>query len=137
MMLVFLAPLMLLVVALIKIEGKGPLLFAQRRIGEGGRPILVYKFRTFRVQGGEIRLSWVGRLIRRYSLDELPSLFNVFRGDLGLFGHAPGTEPEDAAEIRKPGLVPPEAIGVHGPQTIREYAKAIIATVKEALFPRR
>lgn len=104
------APLMLLIAIAIKLDSPGPIIFAQTRIGQGGRPFTLYKFRSMR-QGaeGELeqlrqrtenteitfklkndpRCTRVGRIIRRASLDELPQLFNVLRGEMSLVGPRP------------------------------------------------
>ncbi|MGC8477201.1 MAG: sugar transferase [Acetobacteraceae bacterium] len=97
-----LAPMALIALA-IRLESPGPALFRQRRIGRGGRPFLVLKFRTMRADAdadlrqatrGDARLTRLGGLLRRSSIDELPQLINVLRGEMSLVGprpHAPGT----------------------------------------------
>ncbi len=100
LMLIVLAPLMALVALLIKLETPGPALFSQMRIGQANRPIRIYKFRSMRMAGadalgerstarGDDRLTRVGAFIRRVSIDELPQLFNVIRGDMSLVGPRP------------------------------------------------
>lgn len=94
---VVLAPVMLLLALLVRTTLGGPVLFRQRRPGLHGRPFTIYKFRTMRdVQGpdGRLlpdpqRLTSLGRLVRRTSLDELPELWNVLRGDMSLVGPRP------------------------------------------------
>ena len=95
----FLFPLFLVIVAFIFGDSQGPLLFVQRRTGLDGRPIRVYKFRTMRVMDDgehvrhasrqDDRVTRVGAFLRRSSLDELPQLFNVVRGDMSLVGPRP------------------------------------------------
>ena len=97
--LVFLAPLFLLVAFAIALESEGPILFKQRRTGLDGRPFKVLKFRTMRVMedGGVVRqarrddsrITRVGYFLRRSSIDELPQLLNVLRGDMSLVGPRP------------------------------------------------
>jgi exopolysaccharide biosynthesis polyprenyl glycosylphosphotransferase len=104
------APLMLLVAVLIKLDSPGPVLFKQERVGESGRHFKMYKFRSM-VQGAEKRsdevirrdvdgtvtykrrddprVTRVGRFIRRTSLDELPQLLNVLKGEMSLVGPRP------------------------------------------------
>jgi putative colanic acid biosynthesis UDP-glucose lipid carrier transferase len=90
---------MLVIAVLIKLTSRGPTIFRQRRYGLDGKEIVVYKFRTMHVvqDGGHIpqatrndpRITTVGRFLRRYSLDELPQLFNVLEGKMSLVGPRP------------------------------------------------
>jgi exopolysaccharide biosynthesis polyprenyl glycosylphosphotransferase len=104
------APFLLIVAVAIRLETKGPALFRQKRLGENGRLFDMLKFRTMvadaearqgevitKVDTGELvhkrrddpRVTRVGRLLRRFSLDELPQLINVLRGDMSLVGPRP------------------------------------------------
>jgi Undecaprenyl-phosphate glucose phosphotransferase len=97
--LVLFAPLMLAVAAAIKLDSPGPVLFKQRRHGYNHRLIHVYKFRTMRLsEDGAVvpqarrndeRVTRVGKLLRRTSIDELPQLFNVLKGEMSLVGPRP------------------------------------------------
>jgi putative colanic acid biosynthesis UDP-glucose lipid carrier transferase len=97
--LVLLAPLLLLIGLLVRLDSSGPALFRQRRYGLDGRIIDVHKFRTMSVteDGPTIRqatredsrVTRLGRFLRRYSLDELPQLFDVLRGSMSLVGPRP------------------------------------------------
>jgi len=97
--LVLLAPFMLVIGLLIKVSSPGPIIFRQRRYGLDGQIIDVYKFRTMTVteDGAHIRQATrddarftpIGRFLRRYSLDELPQLFNVLAGSMSLVGPRP------------------------------------------------
>jgi len=97
---VFLSPLLLLVAIAIKLDSRGPVFFLQPRVGRGNRLFLVYKFRSMKtdltdkdgsksVTKGDNRVTHVGRFIRATSIDELPQLFNVLRGDMSLVGPRP------------------------------------------------
>ncbi len=93
------APLMVLIAAAVKVTSRGPAIFKQRRYGLDGQEILVYKFRTMTVleDGAEVhqatrtdsRITKIGRFLRRYSLDELPQIFNVLQGTMSLVGPRP------------------------------------------------
>jgi exopolysaccharide biosynthesis polyprenyl glycosylphosphotransferase len=142
--LALLSPFWLLIALLIKFDSKGPVFYAQERVGMDGRIFLVYKFRTMRVDAdSEIhreyqrkfiaghaeanvgdakkpayklrddpRITRIGRILRRLSLDEVPQLFNVLRGDMSVVGPRPPIPYEvEAYELRhrkrldmKPGL---------------------------------
>jgi putative colanic acid biosynthesis UDP-glucose lipid carrier transferase len=97
--LLVLGPLLLAIALFVKLTSPGPVIFKQRRYGLDGQEIYVLKFRTMTVleDGGEIRqatrdddrITPLGRFLRRYSLDELPQLFNVIAGTMSLVGPRP------------------------------------------------
>lgn len=83
-----------------KIEGEGPAIYSQERIGYKGKPFYIYKFRTMKVEaekGGvpqlaqkdDDRLTKVGRFLREHHLDEMPQLWNVLKGDMSFVGYRP------------------------------------------------
>ena len=100
LLLIFLAPLMLLTAALIKLESSGPVFFKQQRYGFGKKIIDVYKFRSMYhemsdqmadrlTERDDPRVTRVGAFIRRFSIDELPQLINVLRGEMSMVGPRP------------------------------------------------
>lgn len=98
--LVLLSPIMIIVAVLVKLDSKGPVFFKQQRLGVGGVPFNMYKFRSMCVgaekQGtgvysfkGDSRITKVGRVLRATSLDELLQLVNILKGDMSLIGPRP------------------------------------------------
>ena len=98
--LVFASPVLAAAAAAIKVEDGGPVLYRQRRVGLGGREFELLKLRTmvvdaerqgagWAVNRGDPRITRVGRVLRRLSIDELPQLWNVVRGDMSLIGPRP------------------------------------------------
>lgn len=97
--LVVLAPLLLLIALAIKLESTGPVFFRQERVGLGGAVFRIHKFRTMVTDaekrgpqitvGADARVTRVGRLLRKYKLDELAQLIDVFCGDMSLVGPRP------------------------------------------------
>jgi lipopolysaccharide/colanic/teichoic acid biosynthesis glycosyltransferase len=102
-----LLPLMAVVALIVRFTSGSPVLFKQVRCGRGGRPFHLLKFRSMRVsdgsgsgvtRAGDPRVTRIGRIIRKWKLDELPQLLNVLHGDLSLVGPRPDL-PEYIAEL--------------------------------------
>ena len=98
-LLVFLAPIMLVVAVWIKLDSPGPVFFRQTRITQYGKEFRIFKFRTMVNNadkmgsavtiGGDSRITEVGTIIRKYRIDEFPQLFNVLTGDMSFVGTRP------------------------------------------------
>lgn len=98
--LVVLSPLLLITAIAIKIDSKGPVIFKQERLGENGKVFLIYKFRSMCVGAeqtgtgqysfaGDPRVTKVGKFIRATSIDELPQLVNILKGEMSVVGFRP------------------------------------------------
>ena len=108
--LIFLFPLMVIIMILIKLDSKGPVLFSQKRVGKNGKTFKMYKFRSMVINAEDLlkelksknemsgpmfkikhdpRVTKIGKFIRKTSLDELPQLINVLKGDMSLVGPRP------------------------------------------------
>jgi exopolysaccharide biosynthesis polyprenyl glycosylphosphotransferase len=164
--LVVLSPVMLLIAAWIKLDSPGPVLFRQRRPGIRGRDFPMLKFRSMRVdaedvlkrnelmyarfvqngcklpEGEDPRITRVGRFLRATSLDELPQLFNVLRGDMSLVGPRPLVGPElENYEGRvstllsvKPGLTGPWQVSGRSRISFPERAEIDLEYVRNWSF---
>ena len=98
LMLILLSPLLLLVSILIKIDSRGPIIFKQDRLGKNGKVFKIYKFRSMVINAekhgvyeakNDPRVTRVGRIIRKLSIDELPQLINIIKGDMSIIGPRP------------------------------------------------
>jgi len=100
LILVIFSPILLIVALLVKIDSRGPVIFKQERLGKNGKTFRMYKFRSMCVnaesQGtgvyshkGDPRVTKMGRIMRATSIDELPQLFNILKGDMSFIGPRP------------------------------------------------
>jgi lipopolysaccharide/colanic/teichoic acid biosynthesis glycosyltransferase len=149
--LLLLSPLLLLLALWVKLDSQGPVFYRGKRVGKGGRPFLMYKFRTM-VEGAERkgpavtyrddpRVTRAGRFLRRTKLDELPQLLNVVKGEMSLVG----PRPEDPSYVAlytqeqrqvlsvKPGITGPtqleyrdEASMLQGDSVDEEYVTRLM-----------
>jgi O-antigen biosynthesis protein WbqP len=137
---IFLSPLLILIAILIKIFDPGPVFFKQERIGRNGLPFMFYKFRSMPVNTGDIpsdkigdiELTWIGKVIRRTNLDELPQLLNILKGDMSVVGPRPPIpRQQELIDLRvkngaisaKPGLTGLAQIKSFDGMSVREKAE--------------
>lgn len=127
--LALLAPVLLVVALAVKLDSPGPVFFRQERVGRGGRPFRIHKFRTMQADapargpavtiGRDPRITRVGHLLRHYRLDELPQLIDVLTGQMSLVGprpevpryvaHYPPALREQVLAVR-PGITDPASL---------------------------
>ena len=161
--LILLSPLMLIVSILIKLESKGEVIFKQKRVGLNGKEFYMYKFRSMVINAEELkaelesknemsgpmfkikddpRITKVGNLIRKTSIDELPQLINVIKGDMSLVGPRPSLQKEvekfepwmmERLKV-KPGLTCIWQISVRNNIGFEELMKLDIKYVRERSF---
>ena len=100
--LVVLLPLIVVIAVAVKMGSKGPVLFVDERVGKNGKPFKMIKFRTMILNAANMglgrivaeddwRITPVGHLLRRWTLDEIPQLFNVLKGEMSIIGPRPAT----------------------------------------------
>lgn len=149
-LLVVLGPLILILCALIRRESAGPAIFRQTRAGWRARPFTMYKYRTMRtdvdpygdspMDGADPRLTRIGRKLRETSLDELPQLLNVLRGEMSLVGprplyiqQIPEWSPRHRARLLvKPGMTGLAQINGRGALTIEQKLEWDVRYVENA-----
>lgn len=150
LMLMVLAPLLVGIAVAIRLGSRGPATFRQERAGRNGRPFTFYKFRTMRLDtdpfgpspnsGADPRLTRIGRFLREYSLDELPQLVNILRGDMSLVGPRPlyvaqiaeWNERQRKRLVVKPGLTGLAQVSGRGGLTREEKLEFDVRYVEQA-----
>lgn len=153
MAIVLLAPVFLLIAALVLLDGGRPLIHREPRVGLGGRCFPVLKFRSLQpgreaerlvAPPGDPRITRVGRFLRASHLDELPQLFNVLRGEMAFAGPRParpelwrGVPPSlrDRALAIRPGLVSPASLDYIGEDDVLAEYHDPETLYREVIFP--
>ena len=125
---ILLLPVFVILAGLIKLDSSGPVFFLQERVGMGGRPFRIFKFRTmitdaerFGTQitvGRDPRITRIGHFLRQYRFDELPQLFNVLKGEMSIVGPRPEvpryvalyTDDQRQILVYRPGITSPATI---------------------------
>jgi len=147
-----LLPVFAVIVIAIRVNSKGSAIFKQERAGKNGRPFVFYKFRTMKLDvdpfgpspksAQDPRLTKVGAFLREYSLDELPQLFNVLKGDMSIVGPRPlylsqmseWNERQKKRLLVKPGLTGLAQISGRGELTREEKLELDVKYVETAGF---
>ena len=152
--LVLLAPVFAVVAVLIRLDSRGPVFFRQERVGRGGRPFAIFKFRSMRVGAARMsaaltvhedrRVTRFGALLRRRKLDELPQLINVLAGDMSLVGPRPEVPefikyytPEQRAIIlsTKPGMTDYAAIRFRDESALLDSRRDPVEVYRYEIMP--
>lgn len=149
--LIFLTPLLLSIVILIKTESKGPAIFRQKRVGRYGKAFTIYKFRTMVTNHkggtvsirGETRITKLGAKLRKYKLDEIPELWNVLKGDMTFVGPRPDvpeyvntlTGKERLILNLRPGITSPASLKYSKEEDLLAFAPDPIRFYNEIIWP--
>ena len=150
--LIILSPVLLVVAILIRVKmPDGPVLFKQQRVGKDGKLFTMVKFRSMSVAhggssvsvAGESRITPLGAKLRKYKLDELPELWNVFIGDMSFVGPRPDVpgyadklEGEDRVILKlRPGITGPASLKYRDEETLLATVEDPIRYNDEVIFP--
>jgi len=151
---VLLMPLLLAAAAWVMLDSGRPVVFRQERVGEGGKLFVLYKLRTMRCSGprgpevtagSDVRVTRSGRVLRASSIDELPQLLNVIRGQMTLVGPRPETPdlacryPPECRWVlhHRPGLTGPAQIALRDNRAIPDDVQDVEGHYLSVLVPRR
>ena len=147
---VFLLPVFFVLWVTIRLSGNGSAVFTQQRAGRHGKPFIFYKFRTMKTDvdpfgaspksGDDPRLTKIGKILREYSLDELPQLFNILKGDMSFVGPRPlyisqiaeWNDREKKRLLVKPGLTGLAQISGRGSLTREKKLELDVTYVESA-----
>ena len=153
--LVFAVPLMAFVAVAIIVKDGRPVLFCQRRVGMGGQEFTMYKFRTMLVSSGSecgtfdvgsrVRVTSVGRVLRKLKFDELPQFWNVIKGDMSMVGPRPEVSkwvavyPEQwqTVLIVRPGITDPASIMFRNEEQMLTQSSDPERTYREEILPQK
>lgn len=151
--LVVLSPLLLVTAILVGVTSPGGVLFRQVRMGKGEQPFTIYKFRTMRkdsaglliTTGDDVRITPVGRVLRKCKLDELPQLLNVLKGDMSLVGPRPEvqayTDRYNAQQrqifLVRPGITDPASIAFRNENELLAASDDPDRTYIEEIMPKK
>jgi lipopolysaccharide/colanic/teichoic acid biosynthesis glycosyltransferase len=140
-LLFLLSPVLLIVAFSVRMVDGKPVIFKQERVGKGGRPFTIYKFRTMRhrrdagstvTATGDARITSLGAFLRKFKLDELPQLWNVLRGDMSLVGPRPDVREYMEGLSKEDLLILSVRPGVTGPATIKyRHEEDLLALQKD------
>jgi len=152
--LILLLPLFVIVTIIIKLDSSGPIFFRQERVGQGGRPFRIFKFRTMCVGAERLgtaltvrddkRLTRAGRFLRRGKIDELPQLLNVLAGSMSLVGPRPEVPqyiefytPEQRSLIQsmRPGMTDYASILLRDESSLFDPESDPVETYRRKLLP--
>lgn len=154
-MILVLAPVIVVVAIVVKLDSPGPVIFAQTRVGRGGMPFTIYKFRSMTdargvgpsvTVGGDARVTGVGRVLRRTKLDEVPQLFNVLEGTMSFVGPRPEVPdlivdyPEACRATMlsvRPGITDPASILYRDEESTLAAQDDPIAYYKKVVIPQK
>ena len=153
--LLLLSPLLIIVAVMILIVDGNPIFFRQIRVGRNGDDFILNKFRTMRVirgvasgtfdTGDTSRITKIGAFLRKTKLDELPQLWNVFKGDMSFVGPRPevrkwvDTYPERWAQVLtvKPGITDPASIYYRNEEELLAQADDPVACYRDQILPHK
>lgn len=149
--LIVLLPVFIIIAFLVKCTSKGSVFFCQRRIGRFGEPFTIYKFRTMKpnpslntisIRGDE-RITPIGRILRKYKLDELPELLNIITGNMSFVGPRPDvsgyadklTGEDGKVLLLKPGITSPASLKYIDEEEILAKIQNPVKYNNEVIYP--